>query len=288
VTSTALHPFPLSSLACLGTEVPDTPSPVRQTGTTTTTLSLTWDLPFSDGVWIDQHELQVVQLPDTYLPGGTFDGARCLGGSGPEGPCATAHVAAAVAATAARLFVLPPPPPQPPRRGGKDRAWTGAVAALTAGGGSGGSSGSGGGGGGGNGGGAAPTGTKRVGSGRWGALKDRQETVVRGNVGNTLGDAPVQTVELDCRPEGHDPNTAAFLSDCVQAPWVVRGGHNVHHTLRSLLPFTAYRVRLRLHSMVGWSDFSDSAVFFTAGMHRDSSGFRSWNSVLTCLLKWSW
>ena len=62
-----------------------------------------------------------------------------------------------------------------------------------------------------------------------------------------------------------DPGTPAFLADGVEDPWVVTGNHAFTHTLQGLLPYTAYRVRVRVHTMVGWSPFSEPVVVNTAG-----------------------
>ncbi len=117
------------------------------------TIQLDWTAPFSDGVWIDGHEVQVVQLPDVYLPGGTVDGT---------------------------------------------------------------------------------------------------------------GNASVASMQQLMDELGLNEDEA-FMLDAVDGPWVLSGGHFPGHTLTGLPPWTAYRCRSRVNTIVGWSAFSQAIVAHTAG-----------------------
>ncbi len=215
-------------------DVPGAPAPPRLEGATPTSLTLVWDPPPSDGVWIDSHELHVVELVDHHLPGGTFDGARCRGSP----VCHTAARAVQVAAATSQLYVPPPPPAlAPPRAASGAR---GVFAATLA---------------------AAGVTPGRSRSGGWGALEDRR----LGAKAHSLTAVAEPGTSPGCAAGGHDPGAAAFLAHCTKAPWVVRGDHVPRHNVHGLLPFTAYRVRLRVHSMVGWSEFSPPVEFVTLG-----------------------
>ena len=119
-------------------------------GHTKDSWTLEWDAPFSDGIWIDSHEIQIVRLPDTYLPGASV--------------------------TSSHEF---------------DKS-----------------------------------------------TLSHQLKVYEGN----------------------------FMSDAIEGPWTVIGHHYPGHTVANMPPWTAYRCRVRVNTIVGWSDFSKAVVVHTAGM----------------------
>jgi hypothetical protein len=138
---------------CVCSDRPDAPAEVRMVEHDANSLVLEWDEPFSDGVWIDSHEVQVVALEDTWLPGSLVDG------SANATRCPDACV----------------------------------------------------------------------------AVQDDDET--------------------------------DFLEGSIDGPWILRGGHLSGHRIAGLPPWSAFRCRIRVNTMVGWSAWSPSFVVHTAGMY---------------------
>lgn len=66
-------------------------------------------------------------------------------------------------------------------------------------------------------------------------------------------------------PEGDEDTDPGFRTDAVRGPWVLQGGNFSGHNIVGLPPWTAYRVRSRVKTIVGWSRWSASAVVCTAG-----------------------
>jgi hypothetical protein len=277
---------------CLShTALPNTPPCPRLLATPPRAAVVGWDAPFADGMWIDRHELQVVQLPDTYLPGGSSDSEQCprapacfsspaallaastspkrLYYSAEAAEAASPAQLAAATALAAAAFagdggssrgLAGRPGPRAlgsagrrdsPSGGSVGRHWVAAGAAAV------GSSG-------GGSGGASP-----ISFVARGTLSRPQSG--GSAVGAPLGPGPdgalPPRLPQPCEAPGHKGATAAFLHECVAGPWVLPGHSGTQHTLLRLRPFTAYRVRVRVHTLVGWSSFSAPTVFHTAGTY---------------------
>ena len=66
-------------------------------------------------------------------------------------------------------------------------------------------------------------------------------------------------------PQQLQPCRELFMTDAVEGPWCVLGNHYSGHTIAALPPWTAYRCRVRVQTIVGWSDFSSAVVIHTAG-----------------------
>lgn len=164
--------------------VPEVPTKLRFVTSTSTSVTIRWRQPFSDGIWVDKHELEVVQLPDAYLPHGNSTGA-------PLPPAVQAE---------------------------HDVEWE----------------------------------EQRR------ELEDGMSAVHRA-----------------------DP----FYMHAVGAPMFVMGGHHPGHTLEGVGLFTAYRIRLRVHSLAGWSPLSESLEVHSA--RTTAAGCRNAHAVtLTCVCCW--
>jgi hypothetical protein len=250
------------------TEAPDAPSVVSFVEHTSRSLTLSWELPYSDGLWIYGHELQLVPLQDKVLPGGSSDGPLCRcaargrgGGSGvsPERsdtPPEQAHRQARSSVTSAT-------------RGGSSRRMSKTLATRFS---------------------SADAGVSSagdsdratdatsshgttpvpVGAPSASAMARRASLRPRQHQHGSGGGPPARSrlrdaVHDDLSPRAPQSAEEVMLSDASGGAWVLTGGHTPRHVVNGLHPFTAYRVRVRVRTVAGWSEYGPPSVHITAG-----------------------